>query len=433
MRRDGDTWYLTWPTYGVGFGLDHLKEGSDGLRAELTVESITVGKQGRLAGPTHLNLLSTRSQAETANKLEKRLNGAALKIDVDSLITQTCAIVATQYRAPTPTMNLAEVETSGEVEYLIPGVVPVDETTVLYGDGESSKSLLVLRIAFSVVTGKQLPWGSRPTAMGAVLYLDWETNPRTVAGRLRRIAYGEDAAVPEVHYRQCFRTLNDELPNVREEISKKGVALVIVDSIGFAASGALVEDETARSAMNALRQMSPATRLVVAHVSADTARQTTGAARPFGSAFFWNGMRSGLELRRAEDSGPDSDAFDIGLYHRKANDGEHHKPIGMRVSFDGRRGAIGFDESSVHDVPDLAARTSLSSRLRELLRDGARNTAELADALDASADTVSKTLKRMPDVIQNPDSVRVSDDDVRVSGRGGRGKAVTWGLAGPAF
>ncbi len=417
VRREGDVWFLTWPQLDVGFGLDRLKETSDGLRAELTVESTSATAPGRLAGPVLLNLLSVRSQTEAANKLEKRVNGAAGKVDWDSMLTHACAIVAKQYRAPTPVLDLSQVETATDVEYLIPGLVPKDETTVLYGDGEASKSLTALRIAVSVVAGQQLPWGDWPVHSCPTLYLDWETNPRTVAARLQRIALGMLTAIPQIQYRQCFRSLSDEMTHIKEEIDKRQIGLVIVDSIGFAASGSLNDDETARSAMNALRQMSPATRLVVAHVSAEAARQTTGAARPFGSAFFWNGMRSGLELRRAEE-GPDPDSMDLGLYHRKANDGEHHKPIGLSVLFDGRRGGIRYLESDVNDVEELAARTSVSSRLRALLRKKrvALSTSDLSVELEIPLDTVGRTLRRMQDVQQVGDG-------------GGRGNAATWGLS----
>lgn len=410
---------MTWPDQQVGFGMDHVRETSDGLRAELTVESTLPGASGRIAGPVTLNLLSVRSQTETTNKLAGRLNGTGPKLDWEQMVGSACAIVARQYRAPSPLIDLSTVEDAGPVEYLIPGVVPVEETTLLYGDGESAKSLLALRIGLSVCLGHPLPWQVAPTRICPVLYLDWETNPKTVAGRLRRLATAQELSVPTIHYRQCFRSLDDELPHIREEVSKLRIGLIIVDSIGFAASGALVEDETARRALAALRQMHPATRLVLAHVSSETAKQTSGPARPFGSAFFWNGMRSGIELRRS-DEGPGGDCFELGMYHRKANDGEHHKPIGLRVIFDGSRGPIAFEPSSIDEVPDLAARTSLSSRLRGLLQQGARDTADIADELDVPVDTVSKTLRRMPDT-------------VRLSEGGGRGKSARWGLADEAF
>jgi hypothetical protein len=127
-------------------------------------------------------------------------------------------------------------------------------------------------------------------------------------------------------------------------------------------------------------------------------------------------MRSGLELRRAEESN-DPDTIELGLYHRKANDGEHHAPIGMSVMFDGRTGPVRFEPSEISEVPDLAARTTLSSRLRTLLRKGASDARELAEETDSTIDTVLRTLKRMPDV------QRVND------GGTGRGQVAVWGLS----
>lgn len=393
IRRDGDTWSLTWDAHNVGMGMERIQETRDGVRALVTVESMI---DGRVLGPAYLNMLSSTSQATFANACAERVNGLD-KAVWRALVVQACGIVYKQYSAPTPTIDLSTVEDSGPLQYLVPGWIPEEETTVVYGDGESAKSLLSLVIAFCVATGHELPWGARPK-QGEVLYLDWETNVRTVARRLRRIALGELAATPKIHYRQCFRSLADELPSIREEISKKKIALVIVDSIGFAASGSLNEDETARAVMNAMRQMHPATRLGVAHVSKESAL-SSGAVKPFGSAFFWNGMRSGIEVRRSEDQ-PNRDAIDLALFHRKANDDEHTMPLGLRVLFDGRDKGILFTQGNLEEAPDLAARTSLSARIRRMLRDGAKTTAQMAEDLEVKESTVRTTVGRMGDVIR---------------------------------
>jgi hypothetical protein len=414
VRRDGDCWSLTWAEIGVGFGIDRLRDASDGLKGELTAVSVAPGANGVLAGPVILNLLSTRSQVETANKLEKRANGSYGAVDWDQLISQACAVVAKEYRAPAPLIDLDAVEDIEEVDYLIPGLVPAEETTVLYGDGESAKSLTAMRIAYSVSMNIPLPWGGMPAQTGNVLYLDWETNPRTVALRFKRLAAAEGTGLPKIKYRQCFRSITDELPSVREDISKHNICLVVVDSIGYAATGSLTEDDTARVAMNAMRQMSPATRLVVAHVSREAALQARGKVKPFGSAFFWNSMRSGIEVRRAEED-PEPDVVNLGLYHWKANDGEHHKPIALRVAFEGKSGPIAFDQSVIYEVPDLAARTSVSDRLYGLLCQGARDTRALAQEVDEKEDTVLRTLKRMRNVVQLEPGMR--------------GKSAIWGLS----
>jgi hypothetical protein len=416
IKRDGDTWALAWEEHDVAMALDRLKERSDGLRAEITVE----GTFGRVVGPVDLNLLSSESQTRFANVCAKRVNG--LSSDVwHALVIQACAIVAKEFRQPTPTVDLSELADSGPIVYLDQpessarsGLIPKGETTVMYGDGESGKSLLALRIGFSVALGHELPWGAAPKP-GNVLYLDWETVAATVANRLRRIAFGEACAAPRIHYRQCFRSLADELPHIKEEISKKSIDLVIVDSIGFAASGALVDDETARSAMNALRNMAPATRLVVAHVSRANAESTSGKTKPFGSAFFWNGMRSGFEVRRAEESSSDS-VIDLGIYHWKSNDGRHVKPFGLSVLFDSGSEGVLFERTDINEVPDLAVRTPLSQRIRNMLRKSAMSTSDLSTQLDVRENTVRTTLSRMEGVL-------------RLENGGGRGKATIWGLA----
>lgn len=408
IQRDGDSWALAWPEHDVAMGLERLKERSEGLRAEVTVES---GLAGRVVGPVDLNILSSESQTRFANVCHKRVNGLSSEV-WHGLVIQACAIVAKQYREPTPTLDLSTVEAAGPIEYLVPGLIPKSETTVMYGDGESAKSLLALRIAFSVALGHELPWGPTPTATN-VLYLDWETNAATVANRLSRLALGEACAVPTIHYRQCFRSLSDELPHIKEEISRKHIGLVIVDSIGFAASGALVEDETARSAMNALRNMSPATRLVVAHVSKGTADAPTGRSKPFGSAFFWNGMRSGFEVRRSEESA--ESVIDLGIYHWKSNDGRHLKPFGLSVVFDTASEGILFEHGDIDEVPDLAARTPLSQRIRNMLRKTAMTTRDLSEELGIAENAVRTTLGRMEGV-------------VRLEQGGGRGKSSSWGL-----
>lgn len=410
IDRDGDSWAIAWDEHGVGIGVERLRERSDGLRAEITVQSTGAG---RVQGPNTIDLLSARSQAEFANACAERVNG--LSKDVwRALVVHACALVAREFRAPQPSAVLAETPDTGPVEYLVPYLMPTAETTVMYGDGESGKSMLAVRIGVSVASGQDVPWGHE-VRQANVLYLDWETNQNTLAKRFKRVCAGMCIEPPvNFFYRQCFRSITDELPHIREEISRKHIGLVIVDSIGFAASGALVEDETARSAMNALRQMSPATRLVVAHVSKSDAI-SLGPRKPFGSAFFWNGMRSGVEVSRSDETQTER-TIDVGVFHRKSNDGPKAKPIGVCIAFDGQEGPIMFEDTEIAEVADLAQRTPLSSRIRALLKRGAMTTNDLADELEAKPGTIATTLRRMDGIVQ-------------INTGGGRGKVAEWGLS----
>ena len=142
--------------------------------------------------------------------------------------------------------------------------------------------------------------------------------------------------------------------------------------------------------MTALRTLAPAARLLLAHVSKASA-DASGPARAYGSVFVNNLARSAWELRRArEDDGADD--LVVALHHRKVNRGKLHPPLGLRFCFGPE--AVRVEASDLGDRPELLAGTSLGYRLRTALAHGARSTADLAEELDATVDTVRRTLNR---------------------------------------
>lgn len=415
IERAGDTWSLAWTEHDVAYGFERLREFNGKLNALVTVESTRPDLNGRVLGPVWVDLRDAYSQRKLADTLKSRVNHSPWM----DLTINSCAIVAKQYGAASPTVKLNQVKDIGPVEYLVPGLVPMGETTFLYGDSESAKSLLALRIAMSVASGMPLPWGTTPTRKLNVLILDWETNERTVAMRLQRLCAGTENCdvVPEILYRGTMRDrrdaaplrpLTEEVANIREQIYRDDIGLVLLDSIGYAVDGKLSDDEVARQGAKDLRMLAPTTRLVVAHISKADADKSAGRVDPFGSAFWRASMRSGFEVRRSqEDSSKNQIA--VGLWQWKSNDGDHVRPFGLRVLFDDYAdGPIQIQPLSVHDVPDLAVRTTLSSRLRVLLRKGANDIETLADEINAaydtenpvSATTIKNSLSRMPDVIR---------------------------------
>jgi hypothetical protein len=413
LRRDGDTFLLVWHDEQLGIGFEHFHESSrDGLKAEVTIESMQPGAAGHVHGPAHLNLLSTESQNRLAKVLAERVNHT----DWQRMLVEACALVTAEWRKPTPVVDLSMAREIESVAFVVPGV-PCGETTLLYGDGESAKSLLALLIALSARTGIVLPWAARIAEPLEVMVCDWETTEQTVRARWRRMCSAYDwPDVPRLYYRAMRRPLADEVDDLRQQRDRLGIGLFIMDSLSFACAGSLNEDDAARGLMNALRQLSPATRIGIAHVSQETARATHGTARPFGSAFFWNGQRSGWEVRRAEDSPPDT--LDLGLFHRKANDGQRERPSAVRVVFDGTDGPIRFSRGDMADSPDLIGRLPLPTRIRAALRAQALDTKQLADETGAAEATVRSTVRRMPDVIQLTPG----------SGGGSNATRARWGL-----
>ena len=424
VRNDGETWQLNWESIGLNIWLERVARKHDDIYAYLSVESQRPGRVGHMLGPQRLNLVSAQSQQTAARSLQQRL-----KLDDKDLchdvIVQSCAIVLTQFMAPSPSVKLSDPVDMGPIEYLAPQI-PEGETTFIYGDSESCKSLIALTIGMCVQAGVCLPWSRQPIPQRNVLVLDWETNQRTMGWRLRRLAQGmpEPMEPPEITYRgtlwnrkaRPLHTLSDEVPALREQIAREDIGLVILDSIGFAVTGKLVDDDVARQAIADLRMLAPTTRLVVAHISRESARQLGGRVDPFGSAFFRAGLRSGFEARRSEDEVRPG-RVSLGIYHWKANDDLHTPPFGLSVDFDGLSGPIHIQPSNLMAVDDLAARTPATSRIRAfLLEHGELPVFQIADDLDLPAQTVHKALKRGE-----------GTTFVRTDGQG-RGAIATWGV-----
>ncbi len=263
------------------------------------------------------------------------------------------------------------------------------ETTVLFGDGGSGKSLFALAVALSVSTGVPLPCGFKPTRSVPVLLLDWESCREEHEDRLHRLCSGLGVSVgAPIYYRPMMRPLAGENPKLLAEARALQVGLIIIDSL-IPASGAEPEGaDAATRTMTAIRAFSPASRLVVSHVSKIAADQR-GPSRPFGSVFTANLARATWELQKADVEGD----LEVGLFNRKCNSGRLVPPLGLRIEF--TETTVRLWPGNVAEQPDLMAKTSLTWRILKGLAGGALGQDELAEIAQAGKDTVERTLRRL--------------------------------------
>jgi hypothetical protein len=223
-----------------------------------------------------------------------------------------------------------------------------------------------------------------------VLYLDWESCREEHEERLAGLLAGLRIPGPvPIAYRRMVGALADEAALLRREVAREGAVLVIVDSL-VPACGA--EPETADAtirAFGALRSFGCAS-LVLAHVN-KTAADARGPARPFGSVFVQNLARNAWELRRAEDAA--EDVLSVGLFHRKTNRGRLLPPLGLDFTFGAD--AIRVGSGSLAQDAGLRERAGLPYSIKAVLRAGGRTIGELAEELEASEESVKKTLGRL--------------------------------------
>src|SRR3990167_3974205 len=411
VRREDERIFCLWMEQGLGIGFEQLREKPDGLHGELSVQTIDAsgGKNGHIHW-ARLNLSSTSARLALARFLATRVKRGS--VDWQSLIEYACTATALKFREGTPAEGLSTVTTQPDKRYALYPMLPLGQTCVLYGDGGCGKSLLAMSVAIAMATQQALPSGFRPMFSCSTLYLDYETNKEEQASRLRLLSRGFGLVdAPEVHYRQLVRPLADDLQSLREDMRRIRPGLLIVDSIAPACGGEPESAEVILRFMNTVREIGPsATRLILSHISKGDMDKRR--ARPFGSSFTRNMARSCWEIRRSNEE--EMDRLTVGLFHDKSNEDRLHGARAITFGFE-VEDRITMTTSEIADSPDLAASSSLASRIRSALRSGAKTLRDLAEELEAKPKSLDTVLRRMRDVMQID----------RAEGRGGRS---TWGL-----
>jgi hypothetical protein len=384
VQRAGDEIAFTWPAQALTLSFTGLRESSEGVHAELSVVSGVLGE----IHWSRINLSSSPAREQLVRKLAQALPGAPWR----AILERACRDAAREIRAGEPVVTLLPRRAPDETRYLVPKLLLAGETNLLYADGGHGKSLLALAIGAAVATQSALPGGLKPSVRVPVMLLDWESYRAEHEDRLARYYEGLDVAEPpQILYRPMARALADEIARIRAEVARHRVGLVIVDSFAPACGAEPEGSDAAIRLMNALRSLAPATRLLLAHVSKASAEARTGLTRAFGSVFVMNLARNAWELRRADEDGG-SDLV-LAAFHRKANAGPLLPPLGFRFQFQGALTTL-----HAHDIgqaPELAARASLAFRIRTALAAGSRTVADLAETIEASEDSVSRTLRRL--------------------------------------
>jgi hypothetical protein len=292
-----------------------------------------------------------------------------------------------------PTLLLWDVPAPPECSYLLDPLLPLNDTTTLYGDGDAGKSLVALRMALTVASGAEMDGVRLAGKGGPVIYLDWETNSETHARRLRRL--GQAVGItesPPIHYRRCVRPIAEEIGNLQHEITRLRAVMVIVDSLG-AAAGATFGDSindpsVGAGVMNALRSLA-VTRLIIHHMTHDAVKNG-GSTAPAGSRYFRNYSRCLWEMRREPIS---DDVARVALYNRKMNDDRRREePLAYEIDYV-RAGSITFTGFQLENDAELLSHLSLPDQLVHHLTKGGKTIADLAEDTGKDPSTVRKALR----------------------------------------
>lgn len=329
FAREGLGYALRVPEIMTELTVDRMSRSRGETHGELTV---LCGLPGTRSSDGHIhqarfNLTSTTARTSVAKVLQQR--SAAPEVDWLDLLEDLCRRVLAADREGDPVAKVGALPMELRENYRLDPLMPLDQVTILFGDGGVGKSTLATAIAVSVQEGVSVVehWVAR---QAPVLYLDWEAGRAALNRRVRGVAMGAHIPrVVQIDYLDCRRRgpLHGFAEDVARMVDREGYGLVVVDSVGMA-SGTGGEggdaNETALRLFGAFGFIGT-TILAIDHVNKVDAETTSKRSRPYGSIFKSNLARATYEMRRSESSQV------VGVYHMKVNDGPLQPPVGLHV------------------------------------------------------------------------------------------------------
>ncbi len=402
MQCNAGIYRFSWPDLKIEAMVDRIStDGRQMLTGEITIWHKSPGMP-ELLEQTRLNLSSNQSRNSLAKALAERIED----IDWVSVIKYLCVFTINDYRKGEPVVEIGGKPETMELAYQLRPIMQKGEPTTIFGPGGSGKSYLADYIAVLVQLNEPGIYNWMPEFTN-VLYLDWEAgqieHERRIWAIKRGLEFAEDKPGDNIFYRFCSQPLADDIAEIQRATLECNAGLVIVDSQVAASGGDPDKAEAASRYYNALRSLR-CTTLTIDHVP----KNTEGSKRmPFGSVFKWNRARSLFEVMQCQE--PGENVLELGLYHRKCNEGKLLKPIGITMAFHNdiseQLEKVTFSETDIRDVPELAKGLSLKDRLISLLREGLMGVSELAEATETTQGTVRTELNRNKDAF-----VKVGDE-----------------------
>ena len=264
---------LRWEDYGLTIVVDRLRENTQHeIHSEWVVKTASHGHLTR----SRVSLLGPRSKGDLVKELGS--SAAGLTLDWRNIVEEAAGKVLEEFRRGEPVVVMGEVEVSESLEWRVWPFMLEREATLLFGYSGLGKSMFAKILATYVQEGYMS--NGIEVEPGNVLYLDYETSPKTAARRFRLIHAGLGIASGSgVRYRHCFQPLASEISEIQKEVHASNIEMVIVDSAGPACGG---EPESAGVALgywNALRSLKVSS-LTIAHRAKNSRDGHAGG--PFG-------------------------------------------------------------------------------------------------------------------------------------------------------
>jgi len=334
------------------------------------------------------NLSALQSRTALAKSLEVKYQ---TRMGWSAYLEMACVLTMRAEREGDPFIEVGALEYDTPPLWLMTrkerGFLRLHAPNSIFGDGDAGKSTLAALIGCAVAGGIELV-GFNPVYQGPVLWLDWENDKEDLDDTLKSLRRGHDEALPTFIYRRETWPLTQTVKQIVREVERSKVALVVIDSVGYA----MGDDPESAAAVLRFTQCVRALNTTVLMI--DHVKKGGSDGKAFGSAYKHNEVRSGYELLRHQKPG---DPYSIiGIYQRKANKGGYMAPFGLRVDFED--GLIRYSETDIpNEAEELVKSLSVPQRIKRVLGEatGLMNADEIADLAEVKIGQVKSRLSEM--------------------------------------
>lgn len=368
---DGYRVNLTTSAGEVRITFENLEERNHSLEADVTVwhKSETFASR--------LNLLSLSGKESFRRQLDDVFGKGAWT----EVLNRSCEAVRTAHADQDPSVELIAAPIDESEKYIHYPLIAASGVTIFFGDDGSCKSLLAMSLGASIHDGSAL-LGCDPQQRN-VLYVDYEDSEAVFKDRLYKLGVEQSFR----YWPARGTPLPDLVPALRRRIRESEIGLLIVDSGGLACGGEPEKADVTLRFFAAIAHLEiPA--LVICH--------TTKAGEdkyPFGSRYWRSSSRLAWNVKKEQKEGASN--AEMGLFWRKGNNDQPHKPVGVEVLFGD---TTSFRRTELSG--SFGKHTPLASQLWAELGDGAKTVKELADITNHPANEVRARLAGLNNVVQ---------------------------------
>jgi hypothetical protein len=368
LTANAGIYLLEWHPENIRICVDRMDDHNHATTGELTIKyKAPESTDYEHLHQARLNLTSTSSR----NGLAKYLTERVPEVEWGGVLEQACVKTLAKHREGEPVRMVGNQPLGERPKYLSYPLLLARQPNMIFGPQGSAKTTLALKTALETDVN--------------TLHLDYEWFEDEVNCLTRRLKEGMGLAPDtEIAYRFCSQPLADDILSIQRMVLETQAELVIVDSVGTACGGDLMDPSVILRYFSALRSLR-VTTLSIDHV----AKENRG---PFGSIYKINACRNVWEAVRGTS---DDGHLTVGLHHRKLNSGPLLKPLGFKFTY--APDSIVPQKTDARQIPEVLAGMALADQIEAALLRQSMTPAELAEELGKPTSTLSPILSKHKD------------------------------------